>query len=458
MNNFLTAFFLASLVGGADSQVPAFRSQPTAKLVGQSVLIEFEVSAPRDIAVSIEQPDGKIVRHLAAGVLGTNAPPPLEKGSLCQRLVWDGCDDLGRRVTRKSLRVRVALSLKAEFERMLGHNPADLGSIRALAVDGEGNLYVFHTHSSHHPMDDTTAVAVFDRQGRYLRTIVPFPATLPREKLQGLRYLELEDGAVVPYVYQFETRSCLPGLGDLPRQRAVVTPAGYLAFVGIQEGPRCFAQPGEARLTLIATDGSVPPGGVLRTRIHPLTDTGASLALAPDRQTFYATGIRAGIHPCGPGHNFICDNCDHGGETWNHTQPLPIVLRFRADDEQGTVFLGDTGKNASEPKLIEPVSVAADGNGNVYVVDLGANLVRVFSATREHLGAIAVKEPCRVEVHRRTGAVYVLSGIREVELLKFDGYRSEQPRCRIFLKSYPWTWPTQRPVLALDDLTEPPVL
>jgi hypothetical protein len=45
--------------------------------------------------VAVVDMDHKIVRHLASGVLGENAPCPFEQGTLPQRIEWDGKDDFG---------------------------------------------------------------------------------------------------------------------------------------------------------------------------------------------------------------------------------------------------------------------------------------------------------------------------------------------------------------------------
>jgi hypothetical protein len=45
--------------------------------------------------VAVLAADGALVRHLAAGMLGPNAPAPFKKDSLAQEILWDGKDDLG---------------------------------------------------------------------------------------------------------------------------------------------------------------------------------------------------------------------------------------------------------------------------------------------------------------------------------------------------------------------------
>ena len=75
----------------------SFSAKPTAARDGDKVKITFTVSAPTDVEVAVLDPAGKVVRHLAAGVLGAKNPPPepLVAG-LAQSLVWDGKDDAGK--------------------------------------------------------------------------------------------------------------------------------------------------------------------------------------------------------------------------------------------------------------------------------------------------------------------------------------------------------------------------
>lgn len=457
------AHFGGALTGARAERV-TFTKPPAVSKDGQGYRIEFAVSRATDVAVVIEAGEPadalRVIRHLAAGVLGEKAPAPLKPNALEQSLLWDGTDDVGRPAGPGAFRVRVSLGLTPRLKTVVGQNAADVGGIRGLAPGPDGNLYVFHCYASHHPNDGTTAVAVFSREGRYLRTIMPYPADLPDERLKGLRTVRAEDGARSPFVYQAETRSFIPGLGDLPSQRPIVTGDGRLAFVGVQEGPRPFAQPGEARLTVLNTDGGVPATGVLETLISPLTDSAASLALSPDEKTVYAAGVRAGLHPALPAHNFTCNQCDHGGDTWSHTVPTNAVYRFRWGDPQVEIFLGRGARGAEESdRLKEPVSVATDGEGNVYVADLGNDRIAVFAADRSFLGQVKVARPLRVEVHRATGAIYVLAGEREFDLIKFENWQTGREVTRLTVgRSRSAPSPVRRPIIALDDRADPPVI
>jgi hypothetical protein len=452
----------ASSAAASSEAAPAFTKKPTAAADGDNVRIAFAVSRATDVAVQIEDAQGQVVRHLVAGVLGPRPPAPLKADSLAQSLIWDRRDDLGKPVDASAgpFAVRVSLGLRPTLDRFLACDPSHLDSVRGMACGPDGTLYVFDTFGQTHPRDGSTVCKVFSREGKYLRAILPYPTILPDEKLRGLKRLTLPDGSKIPFICQVETRSFLPGLGDLPCHRPIVSSDGRLGFVGIQEGPRPFAQPGQARLTVIGTDGSVPDQP-LRTQISPLTDTGASLALSPDEKTIYAVGVRASIHANDPDHLFHCDVCDHGGETWRHSVPTGQVYRFGWHDRQVQVLNNRT-------PLKEPVSVATDKDGNVYVADAGDNRIVVFRPTAmpsgnevvagikrdagpEVIGEVKINSPLQVEVRKATGEIYVLAGTKDLELVKFDGYRNAKVLARMGLFHLKTVCPpTRLPTMALD--------
>ncbi|MCG3178564.1 MAG: hypothetical protein BIFFINMI_00892 [Phycisphaerae bacterium] len=472
----------ASAAMAAGESAPTFTKQPSAVADGDKVRIAFAVSRSTDVAVRIEDARGQVVRHLVAGVLGPKPPAPLKADSLEQSLLWDRRDDLGKPADAAAgpFSVRVSLGLKPTLDRFLAYDPSHLESVRALACGPDGSLYVFDTYGETHPRDGSTVCKVFSREGKYLRTILPYPSTLSDEKLKGVKRVTLPDGSKAPFIYQFETRSFIKGLGDLPCQQPVVTSDGRLAFVGIQEGPRPNAQPGEARLTVVGTDGSVPsePPGAL---IAPLSDTGASLALSADEKTVFATGVRIATHPVSPFSAFICNQCDHdpSWHVWKHTLPTGWVFRFRWDDPQVQVL-------NSQP-LKEPVSVATDKADNVYVADVADNRVVVFRGDAmpggnqyrpgemspeearfkysnrlpEIIGEVKIDAPQRVAVHKATGAIYVLHGTKDLELVKIDGYKSGRIVARqmlFHLRNESALTPIRRPTMALDETAEHPII
>jgi hypothetical protein len=116
--------------------VAAFAETPAAVRSGDAIEITFAVKAPIDAEVSVVDAQGRIVRHLAAGMLGDNAPRPFSRG-LKQELTWDGEDDAGKPAVGGPFRVRVALGMKARLHRTYGWNGHWLRFQYAAAADCE---------------------------------------------------------------------------------------------------------------------------------------------------------------------------------------------------------------------------------------------------------------------------------------------------------------------------------
>ncbi|MHC4917434.1 MAG: hypothetical protein ACYTGB_18305, partial [Planctomycetota bacterium] len=109
-----------------------FVKPPAQVRKGETLSIHFQVSAATDVEVAIIDAKGTVVRHLAAGVLGENPPPPLVKG-LSQVIVWDGKDDCGKPLTG-SYRARVRLGSRPKLGKVLLYAPGISFSPRAVSV------------------------------------------------------------------------------------------------------------------------------------------------------------------------------------------------------------------------------------------------------------------------------------------------------------------------------------
>jgi len=460
--------------GKSDPDEIGFAAKPVVQAGPGKTTITFTAAAPTDCAVYILNTEGKVVRHLAAGVLGNNAPAPFTKNSLKQSLTWDRRDDRGNPAGGGPFTIKVCLGLRPALDRFIGHNPSALGrgvpsersgSVRALATGPTGEVYVFHITAQLHGGEATTLCTVYSREGKYLRTILPYPANLPKDKLGDIKRVKLPNGQTIPFIYQGDLRMLLPGAGNIAPHRAVVTRNGRVAFVGTQEWLRVmlrYAKPGIAQVVMINSDGSIPPGGPRGTLISELSTskkpsggyedrisrTAASLAASPDGKTLYATGFWEGSgrrQPC------------------NHTH---VVYSFSWTDKEAKPLIGEKYKPGSGKKLLNtPMSVATDKKGNIYVADRDNNRIAVFKPDGSYLGELKVERPDRVEVHPKTGAVYVLGGPTINLLQKFASWKEQASAVTTTLPCSP---PRRRrgekgpigtaPVMALDASADPAVL
>jgi hypothetical protein len=123
-----------------------FTKPPMLTRDGDRVTVTFETKGLCDVVVVIEDSDGCILRHLAYGVLGANAPEPFKKNSRAQTIVWDGKDDSGRYIDDKDgIIVRVSLGLKPQLEKTLFWHPKKRIALERnplMAVQPEG-VYVY---------------------------------------------------------------------------------------------------------------------------------------------------------------------------------------------------------------------------------------------------------------------------------------------------------------------------
>ena len=440
----LSVFFIAFL--GAELSQAAepvrFAREPVATRDGERVKIEFAVDRETDVAVYVLDAKGKVVRHLAAGVIGKKAPKPLTANSLSQSIEWDGKDDIGRAFAGTGCRASVRIGLAPKFDRLLAWEEAPVSGVRALAVGPAGELFVWRGTDHLHGGSGSTTCSVFDRSGTYLRTVLPYPANLPAEMLRGLRRVKLLDGRTVPFMFQGETRSFYPGLGQLSRQRPMITRDGRVVTVGHQEVSRTslrYQRTGIGHLVVTRTDGSVPEPCVGPRLMDGFVSPYGSISLAPspDGKTIYAAGLRQGAYR----------------EPFFHA-----VYRCGWEEKSFKAFIGSEKTAGSGPKTLNrPYSMDTDREGNIYVADNGNDRIAVFKPDGAPLAQARVNRPAWVDVHRKTGAMYVMTGALADEIVKLDGYKNGKEVSRLKLRSRD---PRMRlwPVMALDDSAEPAVI
>jgi hypothetical protein len=369
-----------------------FTEKPRCRFVGDDKYeITFAVKGNCDVTVGIIDQKGVVVRHVASGVLGANAPAPFQKNALKQTIYWNGKNDLDQYVREPGkLRVRVMLGLKPAFDKLLGDGgPKNLpGYIFGLAVGPDAAYVMYKGNGSH----GHVGVRKFDRDGNFLTSLVPPPADLPESKMSGMGYIEYEKGAktvfgpnlnetlardayILPGINGKSVGDCQPALvGD----KLYFTNAGDNLLAGKDNGSKVF---------YLYTDGGTDIRGVKEGRAF--LKGGAEhlrprLTTSHDGKTTYMLGV------------------GHGVLSWP-----------TAGNELAKTFVGETGKPGSDnAHLNNPQGFDCDAQGRLYVSDFANNRIQIFSAEGKHLKTVPCERPTLLRVHQKTGAIYVFHAAR----------------------------------------------
>lgn len=429
--NVRPAFLLLSMWAvagalGAEPAPPAFAKMPVVAKAGDGCTVAFAADRATDVAVWIEDAKGQIVRHLAAGVLGDKAPAPLKAGSLEQALAWDGKDDDGAPAQGGPFKVHVALGLKANwggtaFAEQSG--PNHLTGVQGLAAGPGGRVYV--TDSRHGWLYwPAYGVHVFRRDGSYERTIKPFAPGVGLERLGGLGAFRNERGYVNPLIHRVLGMTFYP-FEDEPASQMAFAGGLLVHAVVPARGDGNPAYRGDAaHLAAVGPDGGIPASGFAGPALGKglvwrgeKEAGGARLAGSSDGKSvfivnlgtkYYENGYKFKRHPA------------------VYRAPLPAL-------GPAEVFFGDKdtpGKD--EAHLNEPLGLAGDGKGLLYVADKGNDRVVILrESDAGFAGSVPVPAPEWVAVHPRSGALYVYGA---GTLTKFSGAKDPKELARLDLK------------------------
>ncbi len=369
-------------------EVFEFVQKPVVTGTETETRITFESKAFCDATVAIEDAKSNIVRHLASGVLGANAPAPFQKNQLKQELIWDGKDDQGEYLkNRAEYNVRVSLGLKPQFERTLFWSPKKrLGfSCPVLRVAPEG-LYVAESC-------EVDQVRLFDHKGQYVRTVYPFPAD-KISAVQGLQtHTFIQDGKTLPLkrgYTQATLLTCKSGNYDEGGITAIAAANGRVALTDIKLN-RLSSDGSSGGLPFTGPQVGIPIAGAETKFLSPL-----STAISADGKWLYLCGYHA-----------------NGG--WAPHLRMNGVMRMPFDgSEAPTLFAGelkqDNPNNTTEAgKFRMATSVACDPSGRVYVTDYLNDRVQVFGEDGKLAKSIPVSRPVSVSIHQKTGDIYVFS-------------------------------------------------
>ncbi len=409
-------------------EVFEFAKKPSIKRSGDRVTISFETKGLCDVTVVIENTKGTIIRHLASGVLGPNAPEPFKKGSKVQSIVWDGKNDMGRYVDdKKDVVVRVSLGLKPQFEKTLYWHPKRQIAQRAhprIVARPEG-VYVYNGGGPE-------TVKLFSHEGKYIRTVYPFPADKV-EKVKGLKWNTFVDGHKAPnHLGYWQATYLTPGTGVTFAEWGTAATAFAVHGDKIALIPESSFKGIDNRLTRLVTDGTNGGpslyGGKINTP-YPMH----SAAFSPDGKWLYLAGSYKNVQPP--------FKAMPPRVTWRHG-----VYRMEyAADKPAELWLGANKPGKGKKQFNHPGSVCVDPKGRVYIADNHNDRIQIFSPDKKLLKSIKVKGPAILKRHHKTGELYCFCWTMSIghgcaggkaysvpaRLYVFDPFKSDKPKLNI---------------------------
>ena len=416
-----------------------FSSKVTARRARDKVEIAFAVSKATDVEVAVLDSGGEVVRHLAAGVLGGKRPPPAPlKPGLRQRLAWDMKDDLGKPAKGGPFKVRVRVGTKPAFGAVLGE-PDALGSkVYGLATDEEGQLYVA-TGGGYG--GNIFTIKVFDREGKYLRTIFPYPASLKLAGVEGFGKQKPRDGrlnppqfnALLPWIY----RHALGGLMGNKVSKGVL-----------------WLTNGRGEICRIRTaDGACVSWGRTQTPAPPAQGP-ICWAADPEGKTLYLAGWYYERKKVADGQIFKVDPATGGRSSFARID-VPAD-NFWAKQKNGWYNFTNWGRKNG---LSAIHGLAADKGGRIYACDRVNQRIAAYDAAGRLLGSTAVEWPDYVAVSKGK-EIYVttrkiLNGykaVNEVKVVKLSGWKDGRVLAELTMGGL------NAPSMAVDATREPTVI
>ena len=396
-----------------------FAAEPAVRKEAGVHRIAFAVSAPTDVEVAILDDQGKTIRHLAAGRLGPDAPEPFVRNRLQQELVWDGKDDAGQPMLAgngslksgtgppPSFSVRVRIGSSPRQEKILGWDGNTFGrAISGLTVGPGGEVFVLISHTYR----GRSEVRALDKEGRYLRTILPYAADTPPERSRSLGTLTV-DGQLQPVVQHYQSHNFAPFTSGMRRQSMAFSPAGHVIMVSPTGS--VFDNGGPRHLLALHPEGGAPDpmpfvGPMIRRAIGRRHSSGSGweicfdhVVTSPDGRWIYLTlSDASSFHTV-----FRLD-----ARPWLYPKKSDSWLARYTDNGMEEGFLGVVNRPGSDEKLLnDPQGLAVDAQGRIYVCDRGNDRVAIHSPEGWRLAEFAVPSPQQIGVHRKTGDIYVLS-------------------------------------------------
>jgi hypothetical protein len=412
-----------------------FTTKPAATKDGDKVKISFAVSAPTDVAVFVENAQGRIVRHLVAGVLGgANPPPEPLKPGLSQTVEWDGKADYDKPAEGGPFKVRVALGLGAKYDKVLSSRPLSFAGACALGAGPDGTLYLRHQYMPsvwHH-----TQVIALNRDGTYRRTLLPFASTADGAEAKGFDTMQV-GGRPAPAGRDGGERDVFSGVFGPSYSSLAVSP----------DGKDIYGLSGSAGVMRLAAAGGCPQSPLVAMferdknglGKEPVFAANAYAAVSSDGKRLFVNGLS---------NRYAKD-------------ALAAVYVLKLPERTGLeIFFGDPKAAGSDQAHLgaAPGGLECDGKGNLLVADPVNNRVLVLAEADGKLkGELKVETPSGVGVDRRSGAVYVTGREKNtmVRLAKFGSWQDAKPAGEVQLRRKGWA-PNHS--MAVDASADPVVI
>jgi len=465
----ITTVFVAVLWATPSVFALEWVKKPTMTNTTAGQKISFELSALTDVEVAILNSKGKVVRHLAAGVLGPKAPRPFKPNSKAQALTWNGKDDYGQPAKGGPFKLRVRAGMGVELEQIVGGDPYAwyshlmgqgdhaLWRIMGIDVKPDGTVYVLGNSTMMGP----PAIRAYTAEGKYIKTVFPPPAGLPVEKVKGWGVNAKPDGT-----YSFKYKDLFTCQITMTR---MCSAGGWPADLIPTPEPDKLLISHEGKTFFINTDGTIAPdaektGGRLvnnPSMVHPERNAWKTpwkirgtvfTCLSPDKKSMYVGGIYAGtmarLRCVGAetkgfwrdGRVYKVDVATRTAKPFFSFPATSIPVKYHGRG----VNIGDCGPNPYAALH----GVAVDKAGNVFVCDRLNGMVLVLGKTGKKIKQIPVKNPDAIAVHPKTKAIFVTTRSGnyhkkgKLDLLKFNDWsKAKTPSVTIPLASNTGTYP-----------------
>ncbi len=415
----------------AGESAVTFSSKPAASSAQGKTTISFAVSGRTDVEVAILDAKGRVVRHLAAGLLGGKTPPPAPlKPGLSQSLTWDGKDDYGAPTPNTqhpapySVRVRAGMGVK--LKQMVGGDPYaylsddmnqhnhTVWKMTGLEQKPDGTVYVLGNSTFIGP----PALRAYDADGNYLRTVFPPSADLPADRVKGWGVYVNKDGTWRP---QFKVTSSV-GISQTLMVGDRMT--GGLPSLLLSPEKDSLLVRKETRVMTFGTDGSCADGGTRVMVPEPDIEKGQEKAgpgirmagpvfdaISADGKTRFLSGIYRGFDRSGHIRKVEAGGFWRDGTVWKVDIATGKASVFYAMDASEVIT--DVSKRAESPIGSKYGSsaafhgVAVDREGRVFLCDRQHKRVLVLDPDGRILRRLPIEYPDAIALSPDEKSLYV---------------------------------------------------